>query len=390
MPPQLNLGLLLAILLLGTSLSLQAEPSQDPGEALYNLTDHGSPLTTRVTLPANWLPAISNLNYQGRLDVHWLVELPTDHARVDISREHAVALGAPNDFNLITAPDNCWGMFMNFGLIRLTQKSDLKITVAADESQGSQFAPAFGLYRGWDTSSSSSRHGTLFFGYDNPLGTQGLTFRGDAYSANDETSVTQSFQNLEPGQYELFVTSRTNHSSDGAYTVALETLPAGSSTPTDPSNLLCGPANNAAYVKPPPAAELCRWGQPVNVRTLKQQRYTWTCNGPGTRLDTAQCYTLGNTHKQNQAPLVLTPGNTSILAGKDSTQTISGGSGNGPLKITKGYASFGTRCLFRRKGDKLLVRTQGQAGECRFKVSKAGDKQYHEVESPSLTIKVAK
>ena len=381
-------GLLLSITLIVASQSAGAD--QAISRVSYNLTDYGSPLTTRVSFPPNWLPAAGNIDYRGQLDAHWLAVLPTNHTQVEISKANAVFLGAPGDFNLITAPDNCWGMFMNFGLIHLGQKSDLRITVAADASQGFSFAPAFGIYRGWDTSSTSSRHGTIFFGYDNPLGTQGLTYLGDAYSVNNETSVTQSFQNLEPGQYELFVTSRTNQSSDGAYTVKLETLPAGSSQPLDPGAMLCGTASNNAYEQPPAETELCRWGKAVTFRNLKHQRYTWTCYGPGTSASRAQCYTLGNNGKDNQPPLMVTPGNTKVLAGNKSTQTITGGSGKARVKVVKGFSTYGTRCRYSRSGDQLFIKTQGQAGECRFKVTKAGNKLFNEVESPSFTIQVEK
>ncbi|MCF7968315.1 MAG: hypothetical protein K9K68_04025 [Methylococcaceae bacterium] len=377
-------------LFLGLSHPAMAEPSPSPGGASYNLTDYGSPLTTRVTMPPNWMPVQRSLNYQGRLDVHWFAGFQTDEEKIEISKAQAVSLGAPENFNLITAPDNCWGMFMNFGLIHLAKRSDLNITLAADSSQGSTFAPGFGLYRGWDRSQTSSRHGTLSFGYDNPLGTQGLTFVGDAYASNDASSVTQSFQNLEPGDYELFVTSRTNHSSDGAYTVKLETFPADSTTPTDAGDALCGLANNVGYDQIPPEPELCRWGQPVNFRSLKNQRYTWTCYGAGQSLNRAQCYTTANNHKHNQAPLVITPGHASILSGQKMTLILSGGSGKGRLKVTKGFASYGTTCQFRKTGHALVIKAQGQSGECRFRVTKGGDKAFNDVESPSLTVQVIK
>lgn len=397
MTRQLSLGIFLSgHLFLANQVSATEAASPLHG-VFYNLTDYASPLTTRVSLPANWLgdgsillPANGNIQYLGHLDAYWMAGLGTDHEQADISKNHAIALGAPGDFTLVTAPDNCWGMFMNFGLIQLGQKSDLRITVAADTSQGANFAPAFGLYRGWDTSSTSSRHGTIFFGYDNPLGTQGLTYLGDAYSANNESSVTQSFQNLEPGNYELFVTSRTNHSSDGAYTVKLETLPAGSSKPLDPGAMLCGTASNKFHDHPPAETELCRWGQAVTFRNLKDQRYTWTCYGPGTSLSRAQCYTLGNNGKQNQEPLLLTPGNAKVLAGSKSTQMISGGTGKGRRKIIKGFSTYGTHCRYQRSGDQIHIKTKGQSGECRFKVTQAGNKLFNEVESPSITIQVEK
>lgn len=366
--------------------ALQAD--DDPGLVFYNLSDHGSPLTSRVSLPPNWLPNAGAVDYRGQLDAYWFAHLQNNHQQVEVSRNDALAQGAPATFHLMTAPDNCWGMFMNFGLVQLDEPADLTITVAADKQQSAAFAPAFGMYGGWDTSGTSSRHGTIYFGYDNPLGTQGLTFLGDAYAANHETTVTRSYRNLAPGRYELFVTSRTNDSSDGAYVVQMKTSPSGSTTPVDGAGQLCGPANNQSFAETPDGATLCRWGQAVNLRPLKHRRFTWTCKGPGASADSAQCYTLGNNNKRNQDPLIITPGPGSVPAGQQITEVITGGNGLGRLKITTGYASYGTRCRFVKKGNSLTIKAGGRAGECRFKVSKTGDKTYHDVESPSLTLHV--
>jgi hypothetical protein len=366
-----------------------ALPANDTlGQVFYNLSDHASPLTSRVSLPPTWLPNASAVDYQGQLDAYWLVHLQNSHQQAEVSREHALASGAPASFNLMTAPDNCWGMFMNFGLVQLDEPADLTITVAADKQQASSFAPAFGLYGGWDVSGNSSRHGTIYFGYDNPLGTKGLRFLGDAYAANTESLVTQSFGNLAPGRYEIFVTSRTNDSSDGAYVVQLRTSPPGTTIPIDTHSQLCGAANNVSVEQAPIASDLCRWGQPINLRELQPKRFTWSCRGAGTSTASAQCYTLGHNGKQNQAPLVLAPAPDAVPSGQQLTMTISGGSGKGKLKITKGYASSGTQCRLVKKGSNLTIKTRGRDGECRFKVSKSGDRAFNDVETPSLSLQV--
>ena len=78
------------------------------------------------------------------------------------------------------------------------------------------------------------------------------------------------------------------------------------------------------------------------------------------------------------------------LAGSKSTQTISGGTGKGRRKIIKGFSTYGTHCRYQRSGDQIHIKTKGQPGECRFKVTQAGNKLFNEVESPSITIQVEK
>jgi hypothetical protein len=92
-----------------------------------------------------------------------------------VSKANAVTQGAPANFTLITLPDNCWGMNMNYGLIKLGQTADVTITVTAD---GSSMAPIFALYRGWDTGAGASRHDAIFFGENNPSAHHGIDLSG--------------------------------------------------------------------------------------------------------------------------------------------------------------------------------------------------------------------
>ncbi|MBM3273220.1 hypothetical protein FJY94_08290, partial [Candidatus Kaiserbacteria bacterium] len=135
---------------------------------------------------------------------------------------NAVAQGAPANFSLITLPDNCWGMNMNYGLIKLGQASDITITVTAD---GSSMAPIFALYQGWDTSTGASRHGAIFFGDNNPLGTEGLTYLGDIQNPEGATTISKTFTGLAAGNYELFTTVANNNNPGGAFKVTVKTTP---------------------------------------------------------------------------------------------------------------------------------------------------------------------
>ena len=191
----------------------------------YNLQDYTSGLDERATLPASWDTNPGTVGYAGSLDVHWLARLASNNESVTVSKANAIAQGAPANFSLLTAPDNCWGMTMNFGLVTLAQGANLTVTVEAD---GSSIKPGFALYRGWDTGAGASRHDTIFFSGDNPLGTTGLTALGDSLGATAGGSTSRTFGNLTAGNYEVFVTVGANNSASGAYKVTLTTTPVAS------------------------------------------------------------------------------------------------------------------------------------------------------------------
>ena len=238
----------------------------------YNLTQYSADSASRVSLPATWQPNPGTINYAGSLDVHWLARLNSNNESATISRANAQAKGTPADFSLVTAPDNCWGMDMGYGLVTLTQAANLTITVAADSSS---IKPAFGFYRGWDSGSSASRHDTIFFGDNNPLGTKGLTFLGDQLGTAAGGSVSRTFTNLAAGNYELFVTVGNNDSAGGAYKVMLTTTPVGGgvTVPGAPTNVTAIAGNSQATVS---------WTAPANNGGAPITSYTVT-SAPGNK-----------------------------------------------------------------------------------------------------------
>jgi len=159
----------------------------------YNLAGWPTGISGRVTIPPSWVPAANAPDYKGKLDVYWSMQIDTHNETLEVSKANAVAQGAPSNFSLITLPDNCWGMNMNYGLIKLGQAADVTITVSAD---GSSLAPIFALYQGWDTSTGASRHDAIFFGGpnpNNPLGTTGLTYLGDAQNPTSSATLCKTF-----------------------------------------------------------------------------------------------------------------------------------------------------------------------------------------------------
>lgn len=355
-----------------------------PGQVAFNLTDYSTPLTKRVTIPPTWLPQPGAQSYSGVLDATWFATLVSDSDQVVISKANAVSVGAPPDFTLATGPDNCWGMLMNFGLVTLATTSDLVVTLSADSAQSSSLAPAFALFQGWDTGSNSSRHQTITFGSDNPLGTVGLKFLSDVYGNNLSGTVKRTFSNLPAGNYEIFVTNRSNSGVYGSYSMTLQTYKAGAG-PQDSSNQsdLCGPSNNQANIGEPKEG-LCVFGTSTLLPHFEPDgRYLWSCGDAKASEPMEMCYSLSSRNsKLNQAPLTLSPGHVVVEPSKKVTEVLSGGSGSGALSYTVAGASTGLKCRLARKGKNLVVSTQkNQTGTCLVYARKGASARFNDVKS---------
>lgn len=114
--------------------------------------------------------------YSGNLPATWVAFVHNDNGVANSvtanSADAAVSSGIPA-FSLGMGAkaykdgSTNWGMTSDFGLIELTHDATVTITVASD---GSDLRPAFGLWSGWDTSGSGSRHGDyLNNGAINPM-----------------------------------------------------------------------------------------------------------------------------------------------------------------------------------------------------------------------------
>lgn len=236
----------------------------------YNTKQQGA-------LAPDWKPqppahGVDGKGYEGKLPAYWLALLANDHQTLTLSKADAAYQNIAK-FSLHTAPDNCWGNSMNFGLIALAQRAKLTITVSADGTPS--FMPGFALYKGWDgVGSKAARHDTIYFGDNgpgrvdsenppaggiistpNPLGTNGLNFVADKLATTPGGAAAMT-QTLDAGQYELFVTVGDNFASTdgdylvtlttepaeggGTYTVLIDPPPIGGAIASDPIGIDCG------------------------------------------------------------------------------------------------------------------------------------------------------
>jgi len=285
----------------------------------YNLTNYTQGISSRVTLPPTWAPTANAPDYKGSLDVYWSTQIDSNHETLEVSKGNAVAQGAPASFSLITLPDNCWGMNMNFGLIKLNQNADLTITVSAD---GSAMAPIFALYQGWDTGAGASRHDAIFFGDNNPLGTTGLTYLGDAQNPTANTSLSYTFTGLAAGKYELFTTVANNNNPGGAFKITVTTAPKHYTlTVKKPANgtikspavgVDCGTASDKCQASVPD-------GQSVTLSATPDPGFPflgWT--EPASCAGTGDCtFTMTGDTQVSAVFAEVPPGQAALLVGKE-------------------------------------------------------------------------
>jgi hypothetical protein len=167
--------------------------------------------------------------------------------------------------------------------------------------------------------------------------------------------------------------------------IANFTLVTGGSTPV---NGKCGTADGANLIAEPTVPkELCLNGLASPVGALKDGRFSWTCLGLGDTAAVARCYTSNS--KQNQTPLLLRPGAMTTAAGRVQTvtQTLTGGSGTGGLRL-KRITTAGTICKIARVGKKLKIKIGGTPGTCTISVVKAKSGKFNEIESPPIIFSV--
>jgi|CXWL01.1.fsa_nt_gi hypothetical protein len=203
---------------------------------VYNLTGWDSTGTGGADggFPSNWAGGTAP-SYTGSLNAMWYANVGVGNSET-VSSTDARGKGADPAFALAVGPrawnDNTSGTQgqghgSDFGLIHLDGQSDLSITVAADTSLGSTLKAGFSLFQGWDSGSSSVRVQSFQNNADNPLGTTGLDFLGNASTTTPGGNAVQLFTNLPAGTYTLFVGGNFagGTGAPGKYTVSLSASP---------------------------------------------------------------------------------------------------------------------------------------------------------------------
>jgi hypothetical protein len=92
-------------------------------------------------------------------------------------------------------------------------------------------------------------------------------------------------------------------------------------------------------------------------------------NGPAMAAPKApvvsSAYTLSSNGKQNQTPLTLLPGSTSVKSGKSLKISTTGGSGKGKIKFSR-IATGGAKRKLTPTGKKAKLRVTANSGVCKI------------------------
>lgn len=164
-----------------------------------------------------------NLSTAEALTKTWDHDANSGTAKVLLPANFELAVGAKSwEDTAGQGADKGWGHKLDFGLINLDKDtSSLSITVAADNSQ---LLPGFTLYRGWDTSTDSDRHGSAYENNaNNPLGTVNLALVA-AIDNTGTSSLTYTFHDLLAGNYTLAI-GGDDGANGGRYTVSMTGAP---------------------------------------------------------------------------------------------------------------------------------------------------------------------
>ncbi len=181
----------------------------------YNL----NPSTANSNSTGPWSDgtSVNPTGYIGRMPVTWVADIQNNsnpNATDTVSKANAITQGAASTYAVESLsnrwnPTRSWGNALDFGLITLHTAGNLLINIAADSSQSSTFMPGFTLFSGWDTSATSSKHGSWNIALPavpvNPRGTSGLSYLGQASTTVAGGSASYLFTNLAAGNYSLWI-----------------------------------------------------------------------------------------------------------------------------------------------------------------------------------------
>ncbi|MDD2739737.1 MAG: hypothetical protein PHR94_12465 [Methylomonas lenta] len=167
-------------------------------------------------------------SYDGNLPVTWVANIHHEDTVYNVSAADAITKGAASNFVLESAnnkwtPASSWGNALDFGLINMEVAGNLTVTVAADSSLNSTFAPGFTLFSGWDATATSNKHGSWNADPFAPTtrGSNELTYVGHAATTTDGGSVAYTFNGLAAGHYSLWIGGNGADNTDEYYKASL-------------------------------------------------------------------------------------------------------------------------------------------------------------------------
>jgi len=178
----------------------------------YNTTGNGNAAggsPTDGTQTGPW--SAGDPGYTGNLPATWVAQIHNDGGVANSQTASSAGAGFTIGLGAKAYRDGStnWGMTADFGLINLHHDADVTITVSSD---GSDLRPAFGLWQGWDSSTSGSRHdsytsnGAILPGAAAPLSSDIGSFLGWAAAASQGTSASATLSLfLSAGQYTLIL-----------------------------------------------------------------------------------------------------------------------------------------------------------------------------------------
>jgi len=210
-------------LMMGTT-AAQAHISYNTNTSLAN----GS-----ASNPATWTAGVPD-GYVGNLPSAWVANIH-HHGTQTVSTAGANPVGFETGYVIETLnnkwnPIHSWGNALDMGLIDMDVAGDLTVSVKADVALSSTFMPGFTLWQGWDTSATSSRHGSWNADASNPgnRGADNLSYLGHAatnsqdggagYSYNNSNGdhmVEITFENLAAGKYSLWIGGNGTTGAEG-------------------------------------------------------------------------------------------------------------------------------------------------------------------------------
>lgn len=182
-------------------------------------------------LPGTWTDGAPA--YGGSLQAFWVANIHNTSTTSDTqtaSTADAALEGAPIGYKVEAGGrawadgTSNWGQTTAFGLINLAHGADqFSITVSAD---GSDFTPAFTLWKGWDSDAFSNKHQPYANQCcDNPLETTGLAYVTFGASATAGGSLTHTLNNLQAGKYTLFVGGNNGTAGMKQYSASFTAAP---------------------------------------------------------------------------------------------------------------------------------------------------------------------